>query len=482
MPNRLADIKRFIEEQLPASEQREKFIAILDNAREDFELLEFKVNKYISEKDVVIRMLENNVLETQEQKTELEEINRLLVQQKSEIQRQNSDLEYAMQLARAGIKAKSDFLSTMSHEIRSPLNAIIGMSYILLQDNPKPEQINNLNILQFSAENLMSLINDILDFSKIESGVIEFENEEFDLINFIKHTYGMFNVKAQDKNIKLRCLMDPALPKNIKGDSVRLGQILNNLLSNAIKFTEVGSVTLEVSLSKIADNKCWIDFRVIDTGIGIDEAKHQTIFERFLQEDSQTSKVYGGTGLGLAIIKNLLQLMGSKINLKSRKGQGATFYFTLAFELAEVEHSTMSFSYNGSPKDFRKLSGLKVLVVDDNEFNITVAKTYLENWSVDFDLANDGIPAVEKAQQKEYNIILMDLQMPYMNGMEAAMEMRKTGLNIHTPIIALSATVTTTIKEEVLEAGMNDYLSKPFNPKELHHKLYTVYQSTKKIA
>lgn len=472
MPNRLAIIRDYIIANVADSEQRESIIQSLEGAKEDFELLEFKVNKYTSEKDVVIRMLENNVWETQEQKTELEEINRLLVQKKSQIEKQNKELEHAMKMAKEGMKVKSDFLSTMSHEIRSPLNAIIGMSYILLQDEPKPEQVKNLNILKFSAENLLSLINDILDYSKIEAGKIEFENKEFDLKIFIEQTIGMFNVRAQEKNIKLRFVMDSALPQQIKGDPTRLGQILNNLLSNAIKFTDKGSVTLEVSLVQKDSYKAKIEFSVIDTGIGIENSKQDTIFERFLQEDNETAKIYGGTGLGLSIIKNLLIQMGSEINLISEKGRGANFYFALDFDIPDNFKLPVSINSNTSPKDYKKLHGYKVLLVDDNEFNIVVAKTYLENWGIHVDIAKDGMPGLEKARQNTYDLILMDLQMPQMNGIEAALEIRKGVVNKFTPIIALTATVTTTIRKEVVEGGMDDYLSKPFNPADLHQKLH----------
>ncbi len=365
------------------------------------------------------------------------------------------------------IKAK--FLSTMSHEIRTPMNAVIGLTNILLQEKPRSDQVENLNTLKFSADLLLSLINDILDFSKIEAGKINFESYDFDLHTLISNIKNTIKLKAEEKNLKFETTIDPAIPVMVKGDQVRLSQILTNLTANAIKFTNEGEVLIDLQLISKTDDNTTVRFSVRDTGIGIDESKFEQIFQSFSQADTDTTRKFGGTGLGLSITKKLLDLQGSTIKLESKMGKGSNFFFDLTFQTATEalpSDKTENLSYN-----FESFKGTKILLVEDNKINVLVAKKFLNKWNLNIDTAENGEIALKMVQNTDYKLVLMDLEMPVMDGYTATQKIRQLKLSKYKnlPIIALSASAISDFRTKAINVGMNEFVTKPFNPGELHH-------------
>lgn len=374
--------------------------------------------------------------------------------------------------------AKANFLSTMSHEIRTPMNAVLGFTTILLQ-NAREDQIEHLKLIKYSGDNLLVLINDILDFSKIEAGKIDFEKVDFNIKELIYNIQGALLEKARNKGILLKVRLDDKLPEMVMGDPVRLGQILTNLASNAVKFTETGKVIISASVvSQSKESKCMnIVFEVKDTGIGIPKDKQEFIFESFTQASSETSRKYGGTGLGLAISKRLIELQGSSIQLDSEPGKGSSFSFHLDMDISTpylVTNTYVDANESKQPNIQEKtLKGLRILIVDDNKINVLLVKQFFKLWNIESDKAENGLIAVEKVQQKDYDLILMDLQMPVMDGYDATRAIRKLKGDKYKalPIIALTASAVGDVKAEVLKSGMNDYISKPFNPETLFNKI-----------
>ncbi len=382
------------------------------------------------------------------------------------------EIVVAKEKAEEASKAKAHFLSTMSHEIRTPLNAVVGIAYLLLQQDPKPEQIKNLQTLQFSANNLLALINDILDFSKIESGKIEIERIEYDIKLMLERLYAMLEFKAIEKNIDLSMHISPALPVKVKGDPTRLNQIITNLVSNAIKFTEIGGVNISIDVMEETTKNIAVKITVTDTGIGIPKEKLHNIFDSFTQASSDTSRKYGGTGLGLSISKKLAEMQGANITVESTLGKGSAFTLHLTMEKASAD--TLPDEKEVEELENYDISGSVVLLVEDNEVNQLVAKQFLKNKDIKVDVANTGIVALEKIKSMEYDLILMDLQMPEMDGYEAAVKIRSVHERYYQeiPIIALTASTMSEVRKRVLEAGMNDYISKPFVPDTFYNCLY----------
>lgn len=368
-------------------------------------------------------------------------------------------------------QVKAEFLSTMSHEIRTPMNAVIGMTHLLIQEDPKPHQLENLNILKFSAEGLLSLINDILDFSKIEAGKIAFEKVDFSLKDLVRSVKEALAVKARDKGIDLRVKMDDDLPEAVKADPTRLTQILNNLVGNAVKFTKTGSVTIDLSVLKQSDSEAKIEFKVIDTGIGIPQDQQDKIFEKFSQASASTTREFGGTGLGLSITKRLLELQNSFIELHSEPGIGTTFSFALIMDVAVMKAKSNLINFDREM--FSSLGGLRVLVADDNKTNILIAKKFLKKWDINVVDVRNGRDAVQQIQDNDFDLVLMDLQMPIMDGAEATRHIRALldGSKASVPIIALTASAMLEEQESMFDAGMNDFVSKPFNPSDLYKKI-----------
>ena len=383
---------------------------------------------------------------------------------------QEQALMKGKQEAEESALAKQQFLSAMSHEIRTPMNAVIGMTHLLMQENPRPEQLDNLKTLKFSSENLLVLINDILDLSKIEAGKMIFEETAFDLKELVFNIKNSLNYKAEEKGIRLNIRLDPTLPKLMVGDPVRLSQVLNNLISNAIKFTEKGSVTIDILLESEDIETLKLNFAIIDTGIGISKDKLDYIFESFTQENTDITRRFGGTGLGLAITKRLLQLQNSQIYVESSVGKGSVFYFTLGFKRSlkdEIETVHQAINYAGTD-----LAHVKLLLVEDNEINQIVATKFLKQLNIKPDYASNGKLAIEKASVKAYDIILMDLQMPEMGGYEATRAIRNLGgKNASIPIIAVTAGVILDTHNRAMAAGITDFTAKPINPNELYQKI-----------
>jgi signal transduction histidine kinase/DNA-binding response OmpR family regulator len=383
---------------------------------------------------------------------------------------QEQALLQAKSEAEEAASAKQSFLSAMSHEIRTPMNAVLGMTHLLLQENPRPEQIENLQTLKFSSENLLVLINDILDLSKIEAGKMIFEETDFDLKELVNNLKNSLNYKAEEKNVKLNVRMDKLLPEMLVGDPVRLAQVLNNLMSNAVKFTEKGSVTIDVMLESDEGETLKINFAIVDTGIGISKDKLEYIFENFTQENTDITRRFGGTGLGLAITKRLLELQNSQIYVESSFGKGSVFYFTLAFKKSLKEKIVPAKGIT----DYANLdlSHVRLLLVEDNEINQLVATKFLKQLSIKPDYAINGLVALEKVKTKDYDLILMDLQMPEMGGYEATKAIRDLGGKYaHIPIIAVTAAVILDTRNRALAAGITDFTAKPINPNELFQKI-----------
>jgi len=361
--------------------------------------------------------------------------------------------------------AKSEFLSIMSHEIRTPLNAILGMGHLLLKNSPQPHQIKNLEVLRTSSSNLLVLINDILDFNKIEANKLELEDVDICLKQLIEDIYQANLVKAQEKEIGLFFSVDKHIPNKVLGDSLRLGQVITNLVANAIKFTNSGEINIHASLLKLNNTEVEIEFSIKDTGIGISQETLPTIFNAFTQATTSTTRKYGGTGLGLAISRKLLHLMDSDILVDSTPGKGSTFSFTVKFKTC-IQDEELATNPSSNILD---LKGKKILVVEDTEFNIFFATQLLEGWNAEVDIAINGLVAVEKARENYYDLILMDLQMPEMDGYMASHEIRM--FNKSTPIVALTASASNDVKEKVLEVGMQDYITKPFNPNDFLQRI-----------
>ncbi|WP_448700787.1 PAS domain S-box protein [Mucilaginibacter sp. AW1-3] len=371
--------------------------------------------------------------------------------------------EEAVQLNRA----KDMFISVMSHEIRTPLNAVIGISDLLMDDNPNDSQKENLKILKFSADNLMTLINDVLDFTKIETGNIELEKIPVDLRELVESVVNSMQFKTKGKNIYLKASVDNNLPQNIIGDKTRLCQILLNLVGNSVKFTDKGGVTIDLKIIEQTSNEVRIRFEVSDTGIGIAADKINTIFESFKQADANITRLYGGTGLGLAITKRLVELHDSRINVESTYGQGSKFWFTITFNKSNDTLKTKTETVEIGLK-------LNILVVDDNQINRLLIDKVLKKWGIAADFAENGIQALNKIESKgNYDVVLMDIHMPEMGGLEATKVLRAKAdtYSQQLPIIALTASMLNNQMGMIGEAGMNDYILKPFNPKDLYDKI-----------
>jgi len=371
--------------------------------------------------------------------------------------------EEALQLSRA----KDMFIGVMSHEIRTPLNAVIGMSHLLLHDNPSESQKENLGILKFSAENLMTLINDVLDFTKIETGNIELEKAKVDIRDMINGVTASMQYKVQEKGIYLKSSIEEAVPAMVMGDRARLVQILLNLVSNSVKFTPDGGVDIDLKVIEQTEKTVRIRFAVSDTGIGIAKNKLNTIFESFKQAEADTTRNYGGTGLGLAISKRLIELHDSRINVDSVLGKGSTFWFTVTFNKLD------GLATNNSNKVETGLN-INVLVVDDNQINRLLINKVLKKWGATADFAENGQEAIDKLElHRNFDVVLMDIHMPIMGGLEATSAIRSKSDPYfqQLPIIALTASMLSNQMGQIENAGMNDYILKPFDPTTLHDKL-----------
>jgi signal transduction histidine kinase/CheY-like chemotaxis protein len=388
------------------------------------------------------------------------------------------EFEAAMEKAQKSSEATSEFLSTMSHEIRTPLNAVIGMSNLLITGNPRPDQRENLEVLKFSAGNLLSIVNDVLDFNKIESGKLVFENTKFNLVELMHNICGGQMLTAKAKGILFKLDVDSTLSRKVLfGDPTRITQIVFNLVSNAIKFTAEGNISVKATCIEDRHNLVTVNFSVKDTGIGIEKNRLELIFEPFIQESLSTTRQYGGTGLGLAIVKRLLELQGLKIKVSSKPGVGSEFSFSMEFPVSTETFVPVDINLPQQvTEDGDTLSSIRMLIAEDNPVNVMLMKKLLSKWNIVPSIAENGERAVELVQYGNFDIILMDLQMPVMNGFDAAKEIRKMPdpQKSRIPIIALTASALFDIRERVQESGMDDYVSKPFKPAELFEKIETL--------
>ncbi|MBX2843360.1 MAG: response regulator [Flammeovirgaceae bacterium] len=391
------------------------------------------------------------------------------------IRERTAELLEAKEKAEEASRAKELFLSTMSHEIRTPLNAIVGVSNLLKMADIPQEHLDSIEILEISANNLLVLINDILDLSKIEAGKIELESTDFNLKNLIRGIHKTHDTKVTDKGLDLELDFDDELPNFIIGDQVRLGQIITNLLSNAVKFTEFGFVRTTVKKVKERDDEVDLLFIIQDSGIGISAEMINKIFEDFSQASTDTTRKYGGTGLGLGITKKLVGLHGGQIVVESEEGKGSTFKFQINFRKSDkiIEDERLTIR---SQEELKDLEGLLILVVEDNKFNQAIAKKFLTGWNAEVKFANNGVEALEILKtDRSFKIILMDIQMPEMDGYEATRQIRALPQPYYKeiPIIALTASTLSGEREKVLQAGMNDFVMKPFKPEMLYGTLQT---------
>ena len=371
--------------------------------------------------------------------------------------------------AEDAVKAKQQFLSNMSHEIRTPMNAIIGFTKVLLKTDLTKKQNEYLTAIKMSGDALIVLINDILDLAKVDAGKMIFEQVPFKLDLSISAMLHLFETKIQEKNLKLITKYDQNIPKVLLGDPVRLHQIILNLVSNAVKFTSKGSITVSVILISEDDKQATIEFSVADTGVGIGETKIEKIFDNFQQASSGTSRLYGGTGLGLAIVKQLVEPQGGKVIVESKVNKGSTFSFSLSFlktnenPIPEIEVLDLD----------RDIKNIRVLVAEDIPLNQLLMKTILDEFGFERDIAENGIIAIEKLKINEYDVILMDLQMPEMTGFEAT-EYIRNEMKSNIPIIALTADVTTVDLDKCRAVGMNDYIAKPVDERLLYSKIISL--------
>ncbi len=367
-------------------------------------------------------------------------------------------------------KAKEQFLANISHEIRTPINGISGMAALLNQNPTREESQTYLNAIKSAADNLKVIINDILDLASIESGKLQLEKIGFNLNDLLHSLIDTFGVQAKEKGIKLSHTLSKDANKVFVGDPVRLNQILINLISNAIKFTHAGYIHVAVKTEKIKGKTYQLRFDITDTGIGIPTSKLQTIFESFSQADASVTRKYGGTGLGLTIVKQLVELQDGSIRVFSKENEGSTFSFTITYQLGKTEFFDETKLYK--PKNNNQLKNACVLLVEDNDINRLYASSILKMWGCHFETAENGVVALEKIRNNAFDIILMDIQMPVMDGFETTKAIRQGDpKKSKVPIIALTANATQKDFENCIAAGMNDCITKPFTQEDLFQAL-----------
>ena len=397
-------------------------------------------------------------------------VSRFVTKKNQQLIANNAELAAAYDCAEAAARSKSTFLANMSHEIRTPMNGVLGMLELLQKTNSLDEKQRRITkTARNSAKSLLVIINDILDFSKIEAGHLVLENIAFNLRNTVEETTELMERFTSSKKIQLKCFIQDDVPVEISGDPVRLRQVLTNLLSNAIKFTHQGEVDVSITLEEESDKHLVLRFEIKDTGIGISAKSQSGLFDAFSQEDGSITRKFGGTGLGLTITKNLTHLMGGEVGIDSVKGEGSTFWFTSRFEKV-LEQGQLQTADDDSEAPDELFTGAHVLIVDDVQVNKFVLTEMLELMGVTVETANDGQQAVEDVAKKDYDMVLMDCQMPVMDGFAATEIIRakeKTENSGHLPIVAITARAMAVDREECLASGMDDYLSKPFEYTDL---------------
>jgi hypothetical protein len=397
------------------------------------------------------------------------------------LQKKNSELITAKENAEKASLAKAQFLSTITHELRTPLYAVTGLTHLLLEESPTENQKEHLNSLKFSGEYLLSLINNILDLNKLEAKKVEMLESSFNLKKRITDVLIALKNSAEDKKTKLHLEFDPEIPKKLKGDPLKISQILINLIGNSIKFTEDGDIWVRVKRVSQKDSKVLLRFEVQDTGEGISKEKQKAIFENFTQGSLQINRKFGGTGLGLSIVKNLLNLMDSEIHLESELGEGSLFYFELHFEAMEPASPQDQKSNDEIPQPLSNdiMHNKKILIVEDNKINQMITRKILEKNKVNCDVADNGTTAITKVKDNEFDLILMDIHMPGISGIEATREIRKFNESI--PIIALTAVTLEESLDEFYLNGFNDIIPKPYKTEEFFQKINKYLSQQKAI-
>ena len=376
-------------------------------------------------------------------------------------------LDASEKKVREAARVKENFMANMSHEIRTPLNAILGFTRLLQKEPGSQAAKEHVQAIQSSGENLLTIINDILDLSKIEAGMMRIEPVPFNVRDLLHSVTTLFLQKANEKNLQLLTEVNPEVPATVSGDPTRLTQILVNLIGNAIKFTHQGSIRVLIAQEGTQGQQVLLGITISDTGIGIEPEKLQAIFERFRQAEDTVTRQYGGTGLGLSIVKELVELQQGHIHVDSEPGKGTTFHVTIPYQPAETAANIARQQQDG-PVHYPALTGIRVLVAEDNPINQQLMKHLLKGWQVQFDIANNGEEAIGLLQHNRYDLILMDIQMPVMDGYTATEQIRHT-LQLDTPIIAMTAHAIAGEKEKCLSSGMNDYLSKPLHEQALYN-------------
>ena len=444
-----------------------------------------------------ISLDEQRALAEQALRTARDELEMRVQERTADLTRANAELEQAKQAAEAASRAKSTFLANMSHEIRTPLNAVIGMTELVLKGQLSSRQRDFLMTVRDSGEALLSVINDILDFSKIEAGKLALDNSTFDLWESLGDTMKSFAIRAQQRGLELTCRIDPDVPHLVHGDYNRLRQVVVNLVGNAVKFTEQGEVSVDVAQDSRSPHDVVLHFVVNDTGIGIPEGKRATIFEMFEQADSSSRRRYGGTGLGLAIAARLVDLMGGRLWLESEVGRGSRFHFTVHLGLAEGELQEPVALEPGCPQGMpvravdnnatnrrsaeKSIPGLQILLAEDSLVNQKLAIALLEGQGHTVALVNNGKDAVAASGRQKFDLVLMDVQMPELDGLEATAQIRareqRTGT--HLPIIAMTAHALKGDRERCLAAGMDSYVAKPIRAEELFETMEAVFSDQK---
>ncbi|MDB4299188.1 ATP-binding protein, partial [Flavobacteriaceae bacterium] len=393
------------------------------------------------------------------------------------LQDKNTELQLAKEKAEKASLAKAQFLSTITHELRTPLYAVTGLTHLLMEENPREHQREHLDSLKFSGEFLLSLINNILDLNKLEANKVEIEKISFHLKKRINDVLIALKKSANDKQTTLRVDYDDSIPESLSGDPVKLSQVLINLIGNSVKFTQNGEVVIRVRKIDQYNNSIKLNFEIEDNGVGISKKKQKTIFETFSQGSLQINRKFGGTGLGLSIVKNLLELMNSKIQLESKLGEGSKFWFNLDLDISDEKVSQQSKTEKKKVIDLEYLVGKNVLVVEDNKINQMITKKILEKNKMICQVADNGTDAVQLVKENDFDVVLMDIHMPGISGIEATQKIR--GFNKALPIIALTAVTIDENLDEFFRVGFNEIIPKPFKPEEFFEKIHDTLKLNK---